>query len=143
MEFKILLILFSVTLACETDLDCNLGGLCDSKTNTCMCSTEWRGDDCSSLALLPAELDNGYRPISSSSWGGKIVKGSSGKYHLYAAAMVEKCGLTTWRTNSEIVHAMSYSKPTGPYLNDWLNEPVVSTFGHNPTVEKIEKDEEE
>ena len=56
--------------------------------------------------------------------------------------MVEKCGLTTWRTNSEIVHAVSYSKPTGPY-HAIMNFPVVSTFGHNPTVEKIKKEDGE
>jgi len=142
MEIKALFFLISLTIACETDIDCNLGGRCDEVTKLCQCAKEWKGDDCSLLDLLPAELDNGYRPESSSSWGGKIVPDGTGKYHLYAAAMVEKCGLTTWRTNSEIVHAISYDKPTGPYHAD-MNQPIVSTFGHNPTVEKIKTSSDE
>lgn len=60
MKIKVLLLVISVAFACETDLDCNLGGRCNENTKSCECSKEWKGDDCSLLDLLPAELDNGY-----------------------------------------------------------------------------------
>merc|ERR1719158_1169746 len=107
--------IFSVALACETDLDCSLGGRCNLETKACECSKEWTGDDCGTLALLPAEVDSGFQPPTYSSWGGKIIVGSSGEYHMYAALMRGKCGLKTWKDASEIVHAISYYKPTGPY----------------------------
>jgi len=134
--FAVSCFFISVVSTCESDLDCNLGGICNEVTQSCECAKEWTGDDCGTLALLPAEVDNGFQPPTYSSWGGKIISGTSGEYHMYAALMRGKCGLTTWRDTSEIVHAVSYYKPTGPYYAVPSAE-VVRPFTHNPTVEKV------
>ena len=80
---------FSVTLnerlGCETDIVCNLCGRFIATSGTCDCSSEWTGEACSALALLPAEIDSGYLLSPSSSWGGKILNGSGGNYDMYVA----------------------------------------------------------
>ena len=130
-------LIVSAAIGCETDLDCNLGGICIEDTKTCQCSKEWTGDDCGRLNLLPAELDNGFQPPDSSSWGGKVVEDSSGEYHMYVTVMAGKCGLTTWKSNSEVVHAISNDKPTGPYHAVPPGLPIINPFSHNPTVEHV------
>jgi hypothetical protein len=135
MKFcTIFLIVVASTLACENNFDCSLGGHCNKDTGECNCSNEWTGEDCSKLALLPAEIDNGFQPVNSTTWGGKILVGSSGEYHLYAAKMAGNCGLHSWRDNSEVVHAVSVGKPTGPYYEV---ETTIKTFSHNPTAENV------
>jgi len=134
MSSLIILFLFIIPsiFGCKNDFDCNLGGRCNLETEECNCSTEWTGEDCGIFDLLPAELDNGFQPVNSSSWGGKIIKGASGEYHLYAAKMDGNCGLHSWRDNSMVAHAVSKTKPTGPYFEV---DTVVDTFSHNPTAE--------
>jgi len=106
-----------------------------------LCSTEWTGDDCGTLNLLPAKSENGYRPSPSSSWGGKIVKGKDNTYHLYAAFMLGECAIGSWMNNSVIVHTVS-ENPIGPY-REISDVAIVKAFGHKPTVELVKTSSEE
>ena len=116
---------------CRNDTDCHLAGRCVG--GGCICAGEWTGTRCQSLALAPAEVTSGFRQANRSSWGGGIVK-LEGRYHMYAASFVDGCGLTTWKTNSEIVHAVS-DAPTGPYA---VSDVVLKAFAHNPTVVQVD-----
>ena len=55
------------------------------------------------------------------------------KIHMFAAYMTENCGLTSWETNSEVVHAVADS-PLGPFS---IQETVLKRFAHNPTIHKV------
>ena len=123
---------------CTSDGDCNLGGRCVS--GSCACSREWSGPHCGRISLVPAELDSGFRRKHASSWGGKIIRDpdtAEGHYHIFAASFVNNCGLSSWRANSEIIHAIA-DKPTGPFVEvpDDAGT-VVPSFSHNPTVESV------
>lgn len=47
-------------------------------------------------------------------WGGSILKGADGKYHLFYARWHRKHKFTGWLTHSEIAHAVA-DNPVGPY----------------------------
>jgi len=85
----------------------------------------------------PAKLESGYRSPDQSSWGGTVVPDpdKSGRYHLISAKMVSNCGLTTWKTNSVIVHTVADS-PTGPFVSphDDQDDVLHPAFSHNPVV---------
>lgn len=123
---------------CRTDIDCNLGGHCIHQR--CRCVAEWAGAaDCSELALAPAEMDSGFRRVNRTSWGGGVIAEDAGDgagrfFHMWAADMTQSCGLTSWTTNSRIVHAVS-TAPTGPYREVSV---VLGPFSHNPTVQQID-----
>ena len=59
--------------------------------------------------------------------------------HMFAAKMTESCGLTSWATNSEVVHAIADS-PEGPYrLVDSEHSPegvILPRFAHNPMIKR-------
>lgn len=44
---------------------------------------------------------------NTSSWGGAVLKGPDGTYHMWAAEMTEHCGIGTWQQNSRLIHATS------------------------------------
>lgn len=46
-------------------------------------------------------------------WGGSVIKGEDGLYHLFYARWPKKLGWV-WVTHLEIAHAVSES-PSGPY----------------------------
>lgn len=78
-----------------------------------------------SPAYPPPDLING-----TSSWGGSVVRGDDGKYHMFAAEMSEGCGLKSWSTNSIVVHAVA-DAPMGPFER---KDVAVQAFAHNPVV---------
>ncbi|MEM9420444.1 MAG: glycoside hydrolase family protein, partial [Planctomycetota bacterium] len=88
----------------------------------------WGGDN-----VLPRNVANGIEDSDYSYWGGNIVKGDDGKYHMFPCRWREdhvvgdSSGHMTWG-QSEVVHAVA-DKPTGPYK-------VVSVIGpgHNPEI---------
>ena len=40
-----------------------------------------------------------------SSWGGHVLRGDDGVYHLWVSEFVNGCGLSAWLSNSHVVHA--------------------------------------
>ena len=63
------------------------------------------------------------------SWGGLPTK-VNGTWHLHVAEMVNGCGLSTWTTNSRIVHAVSDSL-FGVYQR---KDVALNAFAHNPQL---------
>ena len=76
-------------------------------------------------------------------WGGSVVEGKDGKYHMLYARWLKEFGFSAWVTDSEIAHAVA-DKLEGPYIptKTVLSRRGVSYWDgmttHNPTV--IEKD---
>ena len=102
---RVLLLLAGVTLAtaCTTDANCWGNGECVS--GVCKCDAGWIGTNCTRLDLRPAPVISAYgmKP-NVSSWGGLPTK-VNGTWHLHCAEMVNGCGLSSWKTNSRIIHA--------------------------------------
>ena len=75
-------------------------------------------------------------------WGGSIIKGPEGKYHLFYARWPKKYGFTAWLTHSEIAHAVS-DHAAGPYQyqetvlkpNDTDNWDAITA--HNPKIKQF------
>ena len=75
--------------------------------------------------------DNGIEDTERSYWGGNIVKGNDGKYHIYVAGWPSAtCGHMQWSSKSMVYHVKS-DNVWGPYE-------YVSTLGtgHNPEIYK-------
>eukprot|EP00467_Chlorarachnion_reptans_P022158 CAMPEP_0114493586 /NCGR_PEP_ID=MMETSP0109-20121206/4186_1 /TAXON_ID=29199 /ORGANISM="Chlorarachnion reptans, Strain CCCM449" /LENGTH=1380 /DNA_ID=CAMNT_0001670543 /DNA_START=68 /DNA_END=4210 /DNA_ORIENTATION=+ len=66
----------------------------------------------------------------SSSWGGTVVKGPDGMFHMWVSEMAGHCGIVSWGWNSRIVHATS-EKAIGPYQRIGT---VFGIFAHEPRV---------
>ena len=117
---------------CRTDDDCSLNGKCSS--GKCTCRPAWTGLRCESLNLLPPMRKSGYRGVdgghNTSSWGGAVLKGHDGQYHMWAAEMTEHCGIGTWQQNSRIIHATS-TTPGGSYTR---KDVTWEVFSHEPEV---------
>jgi hypothetical protein len=94
---------------CRSNDDCSLNGKCSS--GKCNCRPAWKGARCETLSLLPATKGAGYRGMddghNTSSWGGAVLPGPDGKYHMWAAEMTEHCGIGAWAQNSRIIRATS------------------------------------
>ena len=117
---------------CGSDRDCSLNGACVARR--CVCDAAWRGDRCSTLALLPTRADAGLRAVdggvNTSSWGGSVLwDEASGLYYMWASEMKAHCGIDAWTTNSHIVEATS---PDG--LTFTRTGEVMPSFSHEPTV---------
>lgn len=82
--------------------------------------------------VKPRWTDNGVEDAVRSYWGGNIVKGEDGKYHMYIAGWPENSsrGHATWSSGSRIYHIVA-DNPCGPYK-------YVSDIGagHNPEIYK-------
>lgn len=80
---------------CRSDEDCSLNGKCSADSGHCSCRPAWKGPRCEQLNLLPPTRGAGYRGVddghNTSSWGGAVLKGSDGLYHMWAAEMTEHC----------------------------------------------------
>jgi hypothetical protein len=120
---------------CTVDEDCSLNGVCQAN-GSCRCDAAWGGDACQLLQLVPpAKVIPAYPPpelaANTTSWGGSVIADpKTGLWHMYAAEMLNGCGMSTWATNSIIRHAVA-DKPEGPYAQ---KEMVMSYFSHNPTA---------
>jgi len=93
------------------DLACSLNGR--QVSGQCNCDAPWRGVACSQLDIKPRPPSAvpaiyGHSP-NVTSWGGNVVKGDDGLYHLYVSEMVGGCGLVSWGTHSRIIHATAPS----------------------------------
>nr|WP_320118889.1 glycoside hydrolase family protein [uncultured Marinifilum sp.] len=74
-------------------------------------------------------------------WGGSIVKGNDGLYHMFYSRWKKDLGWA-WVTHSEIAHAVSDS-PFGPFKHKDITLPVRGAefwdglCTHNPTIHKF------
>lgn len=71
---------------------CSFNGRC-GPGGTCECDAAWVGASCATLNLLPSSKELGYQGLAGgqnvTSWGGSVVFGADGKYHMYAAEITE------------------------------------------------------
>jgi hypothetical protein len=117
---------------CRNDDDCSLNGKCAA--GKCNCRPAWKGARCETLNLLKATKGAGYRGVddghNTSSWGGAVLQGPDGKWHMWAAEMTEHCGIGAWAQNSRIIRATS-DTPGGNYKRTQV---VWEVFSHEPEV---------
>ena len=65
------------------------------------------------------------------SWGGSVVEAADDpqwRYHMWAAAFSEGCGLSHWESNSQVIHAVA-NDPLGPFA---FADVVLPVWAHNP-----------
>lgn len=122
---------------CQNDWDCSLAGVCNA--GTCDCDPWVEGEDCSYLRFQPVDRSKvGYLDSKISSWGGSVVRGSDGMWHMFVSEILcdkddlyqTRCGLKGWQTNSQVAHVVS-ENVEGPYTRLGV---VLSPEHHNPTV---------
>ena len=116
--------------SCRSDMGCQLNGKCAN--GVCVCDSAWKGENCSTLNLLPAKVQNGFGHLASngSSWGGGVIYDpKAGKWIMFVSQMNMGCGLGTWGTNSRCVLAES-DTPNGPYKQV---KTVVDSWCHGAT----------
>lgn len=130
-----LLLTIGIVLACKTDEDCSLNGICSKYAGQCKCDPGWRGNDCGELDILPARTDTGYNRTAEkiSSWCFSVVQDPHEKdlHHAFLSEFSNHCGLDYWAPYSRVIRAESKTGPAGPYT---FAEEVVGHFAHNPTV---------
>lgn len=123
------------TGSCTDDSDCNYNGVCAS--SSCRCDPAWLGPACDRLNLQPAQKSEplGYRGVNSSSgypitsWGGSVIHGDDGLWHMYAAEIAGSCGMNVWLSNSRVIHATSPDPATTPFTRTSV---VADVFAHEP-----------
>lgn len=75
-------------------------------------------------------------------WGGSMVRGDDGKYHLYYSRWKKSYGFESWVTRSEVAHAVG-DTPEGPFhFHDVALGPRGRQFwdglvAHNPTIHRF------
>ena len=119
--------------ACTDASSCSLNGRCTQ--GACVCDEAWHGASCELLALQPTPAQSDYDARASmglSTWGASVVQLPSDgqRWHMYVSEFRDGCGVTSWQTNSQIVHVVGTS-PTGP----WRREGVaLHAWSHCGTV---------
>eukprot|EP00039_Didymoeca_costata_P031324 m.34193 g.34193 ORF g.34193 m.34193 type:complete len:376 (-) comp8688_c0_seq1:1781-2908(-) len=115
---------------------CNYNGYTMANNNvTCQCEKPWQGATCDILNLKPVSraLGLGYQyqinGQNVTSWGGSVVRGDDGVYHMYAAEIYGFCGMNVWLANSIVVHASSPDPATQPFTR---HNQVHGVFSHEP-----------
>ena len=117
---------------CETIKDCNGAGMCISKK--CVCDDAWTGLQCGDINFGKAYRcgeggaclqDNNLGIYST--WGGGVVVGEDKKFHMFAAGFRNNCPLSSWLTNSVVVHLTS-DTPHGPYT---AHDLAINSKGNN------------
>ncbi|KAL7539341.1 hypothetical protein ACHAXR_009225 [Thalassiosira sp. AJA248-18] len=128
----------SVGGKCTSDMDCSLAGVC-LPNGKCECDPWTEGPDCSYLKFAPVDKSRlGYVNEHHSSWGGSIVQGSDGRYHMFTSEIIckedpdvrKRCGLNNWETHSRIARVTS-TDIGGPYER---MDVVLPPEHHNPSV---------
>jgi len=129
----------SVALACKTDMDCSMAGICGGD-GKCNCEAPFAGPSCAELGLTPVSCGNGGLCIDGhSTWGGGIMADDDGTLHMFSALMDDSCSLGAWLTKSRVLHAVSPSvaSPFAPkeiVLGQRNASYWDSLTQHNPTV---------
>ena len=119
--------------SCSSRADCSYNGAC-TDGGVCECYPQWMGKYCGQLNLVATDADAGLQSHDAggrvSSWGGSVVRGEDGLFHMFAAEMTNNCGIVVWMSNSLIRHAVSAS-PHGPYN---ASDVTSAVWGHEPTA---------
>ena len=97
---------------CASDAGCAYAGTCAA--GVCTCRHPWTGPRCSTLALAPAEPRGGLRLAHNWTWGGSVIKGEDGQFHMFVMALRDHCGIQCVYTNAIIHHAVA-AAPQGPF----------------------------
>ena len=96
-----------ISSTCTADTDCSLNGVC-SKAGNCVCDKPWIGESCDVLDVAEVSIPQGYGMVPNiTTWGGGIIKGDDGKYHMFVSRMTNGCPLNTWTQIPELDHAVS------------------------------------
>eukprot|EP01065_Artemidia_motanka_P032271 TRINITY_DN39295_c0_g1_i1.p1 TRINITY_DN39295_c0_g1~~TRINITY_DN39295_c0_g1_i1.p1 ORF type:complete len:479 (+),score=107.59 TRINITY_DN39295_c0_g1_i1:64-1437(+) len=115
---------------CADASQCGYNGKCVDKK--CRCNKGWTGTGCGQLTLQPSPRDLGYQGNDGDkvvSWGGSVLVGDDGTYHMYAAEIVGNCGMNVWLSNSRVIHATSPDPRTTPFKRVGV---VHEVFAHEP-----------
>lgn len=129
--YQLITVLFLFLFACKNP----------NRTSTRVDEIE---DDSSALFSLKfgsPTLKSKFEDDTWSIWGGSIVKGHDGTYHMFYSRWKKELGWA-WVTHSEIAHAVSDS-PFGPFKHKDIALPVRGEqfwdglCTHNPTVHKF------
>lgn len=118
---------------CTDDEGCNLNGVCQTTTGTCLCDPGWGGATCGLLSLLPLQVGaSGMNEIpTSSSWGGSVVYSEEdGQYHMFFSEILDNCPMANWGTNSACFHSTSTSA-IGPFSN---KSQIIGAWCHNAII---------
>eukprot|EP00927_Polykrikos_kofoidii_P038148 TRINITY_DN32432_c0_g1_i1.p1 TRINITY_DN32432_c0_g1~~TRINITY_DN32432_c0_g1_i1.p1 ORF type:complete len:369 (+),score=31.04 TRINITY_DN32432_c0_g1_i1:76-1182(+) len=110
-----LLVLPAIALACTSDLDCSLNGVCSG--GACSCDAPWKGESCGVLgfAVTSASAKSLYTEDDTrNTWNGPIVE-LNGKYHFYNPLYVQGSLLES----NTVLHGIADSIE-GPYSWDSL-----------------------
>ena len=101
----------------------------------CLCGRGWTSADCHQLKFTnrsTVELGlNADAHLNTSSWGGSVVRGDDGTYHMFAAVMAKQCGLGTYKSNSFVGHATSPDPLSTGFV---LQDTAINSYAHEPTV---------
>eukprot|EP00939_MAST-03C_sp_MAST-3C-sp1_P002855 g2855.t1 len=150
---------------CKSDADCSYNGRCadanhddtdgiiaakshdtiQSLPKYCSCRPAWKGDRCQTLSLLPTTRNAGLRQVSANSgenvstWGGAVLLDDDNvTLHMWAAEMLNHCGIDSWTTNSQIVHASCVLSTSSLYPSNTCkfrrDQVVWGAFAHEPNV---------
>lgn len=140
----------ALVTACKTDEDCALNGVCNMTSGVCLCDPGWTsipeadGPQCSFLDFLPSPVSKcgpacafhggeGGVDMKTTSWGGSVMHNAQdNKYWMFAAEMAQRCTLSAWTTNSQVVTAVS-DTPEGPFVRQTL---AIPPWSHNPEAIK-------
>jgi hypothetical protein len=104
--------------------------------DTCICRPGWQGAACEllrlpSLAAGFATSGSYGRDPNVTSWGATLVQDASDlSYHLFVTEEQNGCGMTSWKQNSAIVHAVSATPGNGAFRRTGMAIP----FATNPAV---------
>jgi hypothetical protein len=85
---------------CAGPADCSYNGECAA--GVCRCHPQWMGKYCGQLHTVPTPRGAGLQSTDGgglvSSWGGSVVRGDDGKYHMCASRRA--LGRSTWQAQS-------------------------------------------
>ena len=124
-----------VNVSCTTDMECSLNGVC-STSGACRCDQPWTGPTCGKLIFQPASRPGasayGFMP-NVTSWGASPLQdlAANGQWHIFVSEIAGRgCGLTKWRSQSRVAHAVA-SSVMGPYIKQ---DVALAVEAHNPHV---------
>jgi hypothetical protein len=107
-----MLVLLAGAVACSSDLDCSLNGLCQA--SACVCDAPWSGPACAQLAYATtAASAKSLFPIADqhNTWGGPLVgPDEGGVYHAYVPLYQPG---SLWHVVT-VMHGVA-AVPTGPW----------------------------